>query len=421
MNQNNLNCILSNGTGQKHLQNHARKLYIFLFYFFVLLFTISRVQAQETLKVAVFDPAGKVDEALLEIVREEISSVVVNMPGYTVLERQLINKVLEENKFQESGLVNDEQMSDIGKRMGADYVFVTTISRIEENYYISCKMIEVATARIDKQSTSTSTNGLRDVPQTTQAIVKRMFGENEIKQEINKQNENPIKIEHGVRRYKGMIDLGYTFSSGYAEKGRFELSTSHGYQMNQYLFVGLGLGLHMFSSRDPNMKLNMTTADKYPRYADPEEEISTAEGQTLLATSYEHGMDSSFMFAPVFVDVRAYLPISNSIVSPFASIKSGYAFNLTDSFGLAGFYFALSIGAKFDISPKIGLFLNIGYTFQGLGESSTIKRVTESGGTTTTTLVRSEGYGYYYRDQVGGNLYKMTSARGFNIRFGIEF
>jgi len=32
-----------------------------------------------------------------------------------------------------------------------------TIFRMEENYYKSCKMIEVVTARIDKQSTSTTT------------------------------------------------------------------------------------------------------------------------------------------------------------------------------------------------------------------------------------------------------------------------
>ena len=166
-----------------------RSLKNYLCSFMLLAFTSVYAQAQDSRKVAVFDPAGSVDKALLEIVREEISSVVVNTKGYTVLERQLINKVLEENKFQESGLVNDEQMSDIGKRMGADYVFVTTISTLGTNYYISCKMIEVATARIDKQSTGTSTDGINDIPQTTQYIVKRLFGENVQQQVANRQSQ----------------------------------------------------------------------------------------------------------------------------------------------------------------------------------------------------------------------------------------
>jgi len=159
----------------------------FVFYACVMFLSITAfAQEQEARKVAVFDPAGTVDKSLLEIVREEISSVVVNTRGYTVLERQLINKVLEENRFQESGLVNDEQVSDIGKRMGADYVFVTAISKLGENYYISCKMIEVATARIDKQFTGTSTDGINDIPQTTQYIVKRLFGENVQQQVVNR-------------------------------------------------------------------------------------------------------------------------------------------------------------------------------------------------------------------------------------------
>ena len=162
---------------------------IFLKSFMLYLFIPLSALAQETRKVAVFDPAGTVEKALLEIVREEISSVVVNTTRYTVLERQLINKVLEENLFQESGLVNDEQVSDIGRRMGADYVFVTAISPLGRNYYISCKMIEVATARIDKQFTGTTTDGINDIPQTTQYIVRRLFGENVQQPVANRQNQ----------------------------------------------------------------------------------------------------------------------------------------------------------------------------------------------------------------------------------------
>ncbi|MDR2234342.1 MAG: hypothetical protein LBE56_14615 [Tannerella sp.] len=144
----------------------------------IMLFFSLLLQAQEDRKVAVFDPAGTIDKTLLEIVREEISSAVVNTKGYTVLERQLINKVMEESEFQASGLVSDAQVSDIGRLMGADYVFVSTVSILGNNYYISCKMIEVATARIDKQFTGTTTDGMNDIPQTAQFVVRRMFGEN---------------------------------------------------------------------------------------------------------------------------------------------------------------------------------------------------------------------------------------------------
>ena len=47
-------------------------------------------------KVAVFDPAGSVDSGIKEIVREEVSSAIVNVGGYTALERQTLKTVFEE-------------------------------------------------------------------------------------------------------------------------------------------------------------------------------------------------------------------------------------------------------------------------------------------------------------------------------------
>jgi len=128
--------------------------------------------AQEK-KVAVFDPAGNVDEAIKVIVREQISSSVVNASGYTVLERQQIDKVLEENKFQMSGLVDDAQISEIGKAMGANTVFVSSITAMNNNFFISSKMIDVQTAHIIMQRTAQTQQGTNDLIE----VVKKMMGE----------------------------------------------------------------------------------------------------------------------------------------------------------------------------------------------------------------------------------------------------
>ncbi|MCL2510701.1 MAG: penicillin-binding protein activator LpoB [Bacteroidales bacterium] len=131
--------------------------------------------AQEEKKVAVFDPAGNVDNYIKEIVREEISSFIVNSVGYTVLERQLINEVLKEDKFRLSGLVDDSQITEIGKRIGADYVFVSNITPRGKNYYIACKMINVTTARIEKQKNEQTLKGSKDMISVIRRIVREMF------------------------------------------------------------------------------------------------------------------------------------------------------------------------------------------------------------------------------------------------------
>lgn len=161
---------------------------------FIVILIAGILKAQDK-KVAVFDPAGNVDNNVKEVVREEISSVVVNTVGYIVLERQLINKVLEESKFQKEGMVDDSQISEIGKMMGANYVFVSSISMVDKStYYISFKMIDVLTARIEKQKTATtSRSGLAELINVVQKTVKEMFGMQQNEQKISAvQNNNNI-------------------------------------------------------------------------------------------------------------------------------------------------------------------------------------------------------------------------------------
>jgi len=164
-----------------------------IFYTLTLLLVLSLPAQAQRRQIAIFDPLlkGNVNKILIDIVREEISTVIVKRYRYIVLERELIESVLDENRFQESGLVNNEQISDIGYFLGADYVIISTISDIDRYYHISCKMIEVETARVVRQYTATTTYDIDDIIATTQFVVRRMFGEN-VKQPAAR-TERPVQ------------------------------------------------------------------------------------------------------------------------------------------------------------------------------------------------------------------------------------
>ena len=165
-----------------------------------LLFSFSAM-AQDK-KVAVFDPSGSVDNSIKEIIREEVSSIIVNTGNYTVLERKLIDRVLEENRFQSSGLVDDSQMSEMGKRLGANYVFVSTITMIDgKNYHLSCKLIDVQTARIEKQRTALTRNGENELLSIVQKTIGEMFDvtgtipEIPVQKSEPKQTDKPLSVK----------------------------------------------------------------------------------------------------------------------------------------------------------------------------------------------------------------------------------
>jgi len=133
----------------------------------------------ETQRVAVFDPAGNAPSHVNEIVREIFSSVIVNTDGYIVLERSLIDHVLAENRFQGTGLVDDAQISELGRLMGANLAFVTSLTRMSDgNFFVSARVIDVVTARIERQQTArTSRAGEAELINTAEQLARDMFAQ----------------------------------------------------------------------------------------------------------------------------------------------------------------------------------------------------------------------------------------------------
>lgn len=96
--------------------------------------------------------------------------------------------------------------------------------------------------------------------------------------------------------YKGFVDLGYTFGVGDFGEDRIAFSTTHGYQINPYVFAGIGAGINYYTSPDA-------------------------------------------WSLPIFADVRG--TFLNNSITPFIDLKIGYS--ILDA---EGFYLAPSIGCR---------------------------------------------------------------------------
>lgn len=120
------------------------------------------VFAQEKTRIAVFDPAStgtSIDEGTKIAVREIISSTIVNTGNYSIVERSLLEKVMEEQRFSNSGAVDDMQATEIGKLAGANKVVISVITMTGGRNMISIKIIDVMTATVDRQKVKVVTSG----------------------------------------------------------------------------------------------------------------------------------------------------------------------------------------------------------------------------------------------------------------------
>ena len=136
-----------------------------------------------------------------------------------------------------------------------------------------------------------------------------------------KESKIPFKISNEKYDLTGsrfMIDLGY-WAGGY--KGP-ELYFTYGSQINQYLFVGGGTGIHYMT-------------------------------------------DYSTVSIPIFADVRGYA--LNGPISPFIALRIGYKFNTKEAPRHAkkgGLYCNPFIGVRFMTTKKQAVNLGIGYSIQ---------------------------------------------------------
>lgn len=119
-------------------------------------------QELERQRIAVFDPASSgtsIDDGTKIAVREIISSTIVNTGKYSIVERSLLEKVMEEQKFSNSGAVDDMQATEIGKLAGANKVVLSVVTLTGGRNMLSIKIIDVTTATIERQKVKVVTSG----------------------------------------------------------------------------------------------------------------------------------------------------------------------------------------------------------------------------------------------------------------------
>lgn len=143
----------------------------------VALFVVLSVSADDSkFRIAVFDPVAasseiSVNEGVKTAVREIISTTIVNTGSYDIVERSLLEKVMQEQQFSNSGIVDDKDVTEIGKLAGANKIVLPILADMGGKQMLSIKMIDVKTATIERQEVGILVNMFDDVEQMTLKIV----------------------------------------------------------------------------------------------------------------------------------------------------------------------------------------------------------------------------------------------------------
>lgn len=126
---------------------------------------ITSLFAREYIAIIDFEGIG-VTEGEARILTQRLTSEMITLELYQVLERSEMKRLLDEQKFQYSGCVDTKCAVELGKMLGAKYMVVGTISKFGKSYTIDSRLLYVETGEAyvsGKYSSNISLENLLDV------------------------------------------------------------------------------------------------------------------------------------------------------------------------------------------------------------------------------------------------------------------
>ena len=112
------------------------------------------VEKSEKLAVAILELDGNnISKAETKALSDRLRIEIFNAGMYEVMEREKMNRILDEMQFQLSDCTSDECAIEIGRLIGVNKIIAGSISKVGEFYTVSTRLIDVETGKIEATAT----------------------------------------------------------------------------------------------------------------------------------------------------------------------------------------------------------------------------------------------------------------------------
>ncbi len=104
--------------------------------------------------IAVVDFTGNnISEGDCRALTDRLRAELFNTKYFKVIEREMMEEIIKEQGFQQSGCSTDECMVEVGKLIGVEKIVGGSISKVGRTYSVSSRIVSVETGKILKGAT----------------------------------------------------------------------------------------------------------------------------------------------------------------------------------------------------------------------------------------------------------------------------
>jgi TolB-like protein len=120
----------------------------------ILVSTAMTQSGRPTVAILDFDGQG-VDAGDVQTLTERMRTEIGNTNAVRLIERKAVEKIMEEQGFQQTGCTSDECAAEVGQLLGVQFMVSGTIGRMGKKYTIDCKMFSVETGETVRAKNAT--------------------------------------------------------------------------------------------------------------------------------------------------------------------------------------------------------------------------------------------------------------------------
>ena len=123
-------------------------------YFLYILLISFIFPKNEKLVVSILDFKGEgVDKRTLKACFQNLETNIISSDRFVVIEKSSRDEILEEQKFQQSGICDDDCIVQIGQLIGAEYLIIGEILGFSELFQIDIKIVNIEKGNIEQKVT----------------------------------------------------------------------------------------------------------------------------------------------------------------------------------------------------------------------------------------------------------------------------
>jgi TolB-like protein len=126
-------------------------------------------------------------ESLARTVTDVLTASLTESTTFQLVERSRIKKIVEEQALSLTGLIDTQEVADVGKMLAAHYLVIGSVSRYENDWFAASRLLEVKTGRIITAE-MIEADGLSDlitkVKKTARKITKKVKHEKAAKKTV---------------------------------------------------------------------------------------------------------------------------------------------------------------------------------------------------------------------------------------------